>query len=107
MIARSSVSLDAVSTQASVSVTTYESHSQQREVYDATTSPISELEFEIDEQQEEHFEPTVPTSFKFEQRKHDRHLAKAEYLRSMKRSNNHFGKRSKFRKLGRKKIRRS
>jgi hypothetical protein len=62
---------------------------------------------EIEEQEEEHFEPIVPTSLKFEQRKFDRYQAKVDYMRSVRLANNHFARRTKFRKLGRKKIRRS
>lgn len=62
---------------------------------------------EIEKEEQEHFEPIIPTSWKFEQRKFDRHIAKVEYLRSVRLANNHFARRTKFRKLGRKKIRRS
>jgi hypothetical protein len=62
---------------------------------------------EIDKQEEEYFEPIVPTSIKFEQRKFDRQQAKVEHMRSDRLANNHFARRTKFRKLGRKKIRRS
>lgn len=68
---------------------------------------IEEMVAEIGEEELEYFEPTVPSLVKFEQRRHDRHRANVEHMRSLRLANNHFIKRSKFRKLGRKKIRRS
>lgn len=71
-----------------------------------STARIEEMIADIEKEELEYFEPTVPTTVKFEQRKHDRYRAKVDYMRSIRLANNHCIKRSKFRKLGRKKIRR-